>query len=195
MTNYEEPVAKDTTINYQMLQQLYMMTDEEIDIFTAPTYRKICNIATSPDAMLRTLRADPDSTNSYNRALSIYPELMREAYSRESLRNTKRRMTWDARSGAIYCANKRVFVSPDWYAACQHWFSHIENPDGLLPNGYIACKQFIKYNEVDVLRSPSLYFEHVIEKVAHDDEVYRWFTTNAIVTSCHDLISKILQFD
>ena len=91
--------------------------------------------------------------------------------------------------------NKRLFAIPDLYAACEYYFQHIENPVGLLPKGVIACKVYQDYDKADVLRSPSLYCEHSVQTISHDPEVYRWFYTNGIYTSTHDLISRILQFD
>ena len=48
---------------------------------------------------------------------------------------------------------------------------------------------------MDCLRSPHLYREHAVRKNRVDDEKSKWFITNGLYTSCHDLISKILQFD
>lgn len=81
------------------------------------------------------------------------------------------------------------------YAACEHWFLGIENPKGLLKDGEIACKTYWNYDEADVLRSPHLYMEHAIRKITHEPSVYEWFYTSGVYTSCHDLISRILQFD
>ena len=102
-------------------------------------------------------------------------------------------MLYDAKSGAIKCENKRLFVVPDFFAACEYWFLHKERPDGLLKNGEIACRYYRHREKADVLRSPHLFLEHAIRKIVDDDNVYKWFTTNAVVTSCHDLISRILQ--
>ena len=56
-------------------------------------------------------------------------------------------------------------------------------------------EMFRKYKKADVLRSPHLYMEHFISPIVDNDEVYRWFTTNGIYTSCHSMISRVLQFD
>ena len=37
--------------------------------------------------------------------------------------------------------------------------------------------------------------EHAIREISHDPSVYRWLCSNGIYTSCHDLITRILQFD
>lgn len=193
-TNFEESYIPDTTINYQMLQTLTDFTDDEIEQFTQKTYDKIKGIAEDKDAMLRTLNAELDADNPYHRALYMYPELLREAYSRETLKAIKKKWTMDAKSGRIKCQNKRLFAIPDLYAACEFWFMGIKEPEGLLKNGEVACRIYRENDEADVLRSPHLAMEHCVRKIVHDPKVNEWFTTNGIYTSCHDLISKVLQF-
>ena len=97
---------------------------------------------------------------------------------------------------------KYTFLLPDYYAACEYWFGHIENPVGLLQDQEVFCWLFRRYDKLDCLRSPHLYKEHAIrQNVACNkcedraEDIRKWFTTNAIYTSTHDLISKILQFD
>lgn len=194
-TNYEESWIQDTTINYQMLQTLQDFTDEEVRLFTAKEHAKIKSITENKEAMLRTLNAEMDADEPYRKALYLYPELLREAYSRESLKAIKKRMLLDAKSGRIRCQNKRLFAIPDMYAACQFWFLNQAQPEGLLKNGEISCRVYQRYEKADVLRSPHLYHEHAIRSINHDPLIQSWFFTNGVYTSCHDLISRILQFD
>lgn len=194
-TNYEEDFIPDTYLNYQMLQTLQDFTDDEIKKFTAKEHERIKEITKNKDAMLKALGADPESDSPYKVALHLYPELLREAYSKESLKAIRKKMILDAKSGKIRCDNKRLYAIPDFYAACQHWFCHIESPDGLLKNGEIACKIYRREKKADVLRSPHLYMEHCVRKIVHDQKIYDWFYTNGIVTSCKDLISHVLQMD
>ena len=194
-TNYEEQYIKDTTTNYQMIQTCQLMTDEEIKQFVQKEHDRILNLTKDCDAMLKTLNAIDDSEQPYKAALFYYPELLREAYSRETLKNIRRRMLLDAKSGKIKCDNKRLFVLPDFYAACEFWFMGIKEPKGLLQKDEVACKIFRRHAKADVLRSPHLYCEHSIQKITHDQNIYNWFYTNAIHTSCKSMISRILQFD
>lgn len=194
-TNFEEDYIPDTEISYQMLQTLTDFTDDEIERFTQRTHDKITGIAKDAKTMLRTLQADETSENPYKRSLAVYPELLREAYSRETLKAIKRRWTMDAKSGKIKCENKRLFVIPDLYAACQHWFLHEQTPKGLLGSDEVACRPYRGKEKVACLRSPHLYMEWVTRNVVHDQSVYDWFYTDGIYTSCNDLISKVLQFD
>ena len=195
LMNYEERYIKTTELNYQMEQTLVSFTDEELEAFTKPTYNKIKNLAENQAAMLRTLGADIHSEDAYRRALAMYPELLRDGYSRETIKDIKRRWTLDAMSGAINCQNRRLFAIPDMYAACQFWFMHIDKPEGLLKDGEVYARDYWWAKEADVLRSPHLSFEHAIREFNHDTIVASWFQTGGIYTSCHDLISRILQFD
>ncbi len=194
-TNYEETYIPDAYMNYQFLETLVDFTDEEIDRFTQKTWNKIHDIAKDPETMLRVLRADVYSDQPFRRALSLYPPLLRDGYCRQTLRDIKRRWTYDAQSGRIVCRNKRMFVIPDMYAACQFWFLHMEHPPGLLQNGEIACRVYQAFDEADCLRSPHLSMEHAVRRITHRSDVYSWLRSNGVYTSVHDLISRILQFD
>lgn len=194
-TNMEEPYIGNSEMNYQFIQSLVYFPDKELKQFVKPTYDRIKTLSTDREHMLHALGADEESEIPYRQALQIYPELIREPYSREALSNIKKRWLLDAKSGKIRCKNKRLFAIPDLYAACQYWFLGQKNPEGLLKNGEVYARPFMQVDEVDVLRSPHLYFEHAIRKVNHDPEIGSWFYTNGIYTSCHDLISRILQFD
>lgn len=195
ITQFEEDYIPDKTFSYQMMQTLEDMTDEEINNFTAKTHQRILSLAKDPALMLRTLKANENSFSKDKIALALYPELLRDGYTRSQLKDIKKRMLQDAKSGVIKCKNKRLFAIPDWYAFCEYTFLHIDHPQGLLKNGEIACRPFIQYEKADVLRSPHLYMEHAIRNISKDPEVYKWFTTDGVYTSCHDLISRILQFD
>ena len=145
--------------------------------------------------MLNVLKAKKKSIIPDKQALYLYPELLRDGYNRQQLKDTRKRMLMDAKSGAIKCANKRLFAIPDWYAACEYYFMHVDRPVGLLKNGEIACKPLNNFDRADVLRSPHLYMEHAIRNIVHDQNIYKWLFTDGVYTSCHDLISRILQFD
>ena len=145
--------------------------------------------------MLRTLKADENSYQKDKVALKLYPELLRDGYSKSQLKDIKKRMLLDAKSGVIKCKNKRLYVIPDWYGACQHYFLGEEHPKGLLEKDEIVCRLYMDYEKADVLRSPHLYCEHYIARICKRPEVYEWFPSDGIVTSLHSLVSRILQFD
>ena len=194
-TNFEESYIPDSTMNYQFIESLVDFSDKDMLEFTQPTWDKIQSLASSEEAMLHTMRADETSSVPYNRALSLYAPLLRDGYAKETLKAIKKRWTMDAQSGKLLCKNKRLFVIPDMYAACEYWFLGDKHPKGLLENGEVSCKIYRSSDKVDCLRSPSLYMEHAVRRVSHNPVVYSWFNTNGIYTSCHDPISKILMFD
>lgn len=193
--NYEEEYLADKALNYQFIDSLVDFTDNEIKQFTAKVHDDIVNLAKDKDSMLKILRADKESEQPYRQAIALYPELMREAYSRESIKSIRKRMIYDAKSGKIRTLNKRLFACPDLYGVCEAVFCHEEHPQGLLRNGEVACMIFRRHDKVDVLRSPHLAMEHAVRNVVHDQNIYDWFYTNGVYTSIHDLISRILQFD
>ena len=220
-TNMEEDKIKDATINYQMLQTLTDITDEEVDEIIKSSQEKIDNICTF-NGMKRAFGITPynDNMNYLQQAINLYPDLMNDEYIKITLREIKNSMIKRFKSGSLSVRGKYTFLLPDFYAACQHWFMGIENPEGLLKDGEVFCWLFRKDEKLDCLRSPHLYKEHAIRKnlaCAYDkngidkngktklkineskkekrDEIRRWFGTDAIYTSSHDLISKILQFD
>lgn len=186
---------RNTEINYQMLQTLSTMTDEEIDSFCKETKEKIENLVTDQDSMKRTLSGTRhDKWKPVDWCLNMYSPLLRDGYMRETIKAIKKKMVLNAKSGYIKCKNKRLFACPDLYAACEYWFLHIKEPNGLIPENHLASKRY-RGQEVDVLRSPHLYMEHAIRTVIDDDSVYEWLDQDVVYTSCHDLTSRILQFD
>ena len=202
--NVEEDRIKNAKINYQMLQTLTNITDDEIDLLTQKSAERISNVCNSIDTMMDILGITPYNTNmtAFQKAVKMYPALLNDSYAKDVIREVKNSLLKKYRSGKLEVNGKYTFLLPDFYAACEYWFGHIDTPTGLLSDKEVFCWLFKRYEKVDCLRSPHLYKEHAIRfNVA--DEVYgdrtkyirEWFTTNAVYTSTHDLISKILQFD
>ena len=204
LCNIEEDRIKNAKINYQMLQTLTNITDEEIDQFVSESANKITNICSSVDTMLDVLGVTPYNTHptAFQKALKIYPALLNDTYAKDVLREVKNSLLKKYRSGKLEINGKYTFLLPDFYAACEYWFGHIEKPDGLLRDKEVFCWLFRRYEKLDCLRSPHLYKEHAVRfnvanKVYEErsKKIREWFTTDGIYTSTHDLISKILMFD
>ena len=202
--NIEEDRIKNAKINYQMLQTLTDVTEEEIDLLAKKSIDKITNICTSEETMKDILGITPYNMNmtSFQKAVKIYPPLLNDTYAKDVIREVKNSLVKKYRSGKLEVNGKYTFLLPDFYAACEYWFGHIEQPEGLLNDKEVFCWLFKNYEELDCLRSPHLYKEHAIRlNVANNkygervEKIREWFTTNGIYTSTHDLISKILQFD
>lgn len=203
-TNPEEDRIRNTSINYQMLQTLTDITDDEIRLIAKPSIDKLENMTASIENVLDAFGVTPYNTNktAFQKSLELYPDLLNDSYCKYYLREIKDSMVKRFKAGKLKVRGKYTFLMPDFYAACQHWFCGIENPEGLLADGEVFCWLFRLDDKLDCLRSPHLFKEHAIRRnVAFRDYgerqelVRQWFTTDAIYTSCHDLLSKILQFD
>ena len=203
-TNLEEDKIKDATINYQMLQTFTDITDKEIDSIIEASNNKLTNLCSSIINMKRAFGITPYNTNMtyLQQAINIYPSLMNDEYLKVTLREIKDSMIKRFRAGSLMVNGKYTFLLPDFYAACEYWFMGNENPDGLLDDGEVFCWLFRKNDKLDCLRSPHLYKEHAVrknkacnKKKERQQKIREWFQTDAIYTSCKDLISKILQFD
>ena len=203
-TNIEEDRIKDATINYQMLQTLTDITEDEIEEIAKNSTSKLKNLCSSIDNIKNVFGVTPYNTNktSFQRAIELYPDILNDEYAKSHLRSIKDSIVKKCKSGKLHVNGKYTFILPDFYAACQYWFLGIKNPKGLLDDGEVFFWLFRKNDKLDCLRSPHLYREHAVRKnVACRDygerqvKLREWYCTDAVYTSCHDLISKILQFD
>ena len=200
----EEERIKNAKINYQMLQTLTDITDEETELLSHKSAERISNVCNSRETMLDILGVTPYNTHMtpFQKALKLYPALLNDTYAKDVLRDVKNSLLKKYRSGKLEVIGKFTYLLPDFYAACEYWFGHVKEPMGLLADGEVFCQLWKRYPKLDCLRSPHLYKEHAIRaNAAYDKEGERagqlreWFCTNALYTGTHDLISKILQFD
>lgn len=204
MTNVEEDRIKDATINYQMLQTLTDVTDDEILEMARLSIDKLDNLCSSMESIKDVFGATSYNTNktAFQKAISLYPSLLNDEYAKSQLRGIKDSMVKRFKSGKLKVHGKYTFLLPDFYAACEHWFMGIDDPNGLIDDGEVFCWLFRKDAKLDCLRSPHLFMEHAIrnnvacrEYGERQLKVREWFCTDAVYTSCKDMISKILQFD
>ena len=195
--NMEDDVFEDAKINYQMLQTLTDLSDEELLAISERTRRKIQTVTSDRNTMLQVFGATAGNRrrNAFQESLMLYPELLQDEYCRNTLRMIKASLEKEAHAGRLDIAGKYTFLIPDMYAFCQWLFLGDKDPSGLLENGEVYCRLFGGGKELDCLRSPHLFLEHACRRnvAGINDETKRWFQTNGIYTSCHDLISKILQ--
>lgn len=203
-TNEEEDRIKNATINYQMLQTLTDITDDEIIDIASKSIDKLKNMTSSIDNMKNAFDITPYNTNKtyFQKCIELYPELLNDEYAKSHLRRIKDSIIKKCKAGKLDVNGKYTFLLPDFYAACEYWFLGIENPNGLLEDGEVFCWLFRKNEELDCLRSPHLMLEHSPRKnVAcrsygeRQQKIREWFCTDAVYTSCKDFISRILQFD
>ena len=196
--NIEEDYIPKARINYQMLQTLSDMKDEEIDRLIKPTLEEIESVGNDYQTTMRLLGAmDYNQNPSYfQQTLMLYPELFRDPYCRDILKQTKKSLVKQAKAGRLRVNGRYRFVSPDLYAFCEWLFLGEQNPKGLLKNGEVYVNEFHDGDELACLRSPHLYREWPIRVNKRNEETEKWFSgTKCIYTSCHDLISRIVQND
>ena len=203
--NIEEDKIPNAQINYQMLQTLYDATDDEIKELCRIPNKRIKEISDGLENALDFFKVslddkDDEKKNWFRRALRIYPELLNDPAAKQDLKDLKNSRVKKYRGGRLDVQGKFTFMLPDLYAFCEWLFCKEKVPIGLLANGEVYCRLYKKYDELDCLRSPHLYIEHAVRKNVCDKK-YRnqylkdWFITDAIYTSTHDPISRILQCD
>lgn len=191
-----EPIP-DAQINYQMLQTLTDITPDELSMIAEPALRRLDNATQSIAGMLDIMRATKQNSHKspLEEAIYICPELLTDNHCKEIITEIKRKMVNEYRAGKLPVNGKYTFVVPDLYAACEYWFLHDEHPRGLLDDGEVFCGLYPDAKKLDCLRAPHLYREHAVRRNLVDNMTADWFSTQAVYTSCHDLISRILQFD
>ena len=207
-TNEEEDRIKNATINYQMLQTFTKFNEDDVKDVAKMSIDKLNSLSSSITNIKSAFGVTPYNNNMtyLQQAIDIYPNLLNDEYMKAVLRDIKKSLSKKYKSGKLEVKGKYTFILPDFYGACEYWFMGIDNPKGLLDDGEVYCSLFRKSKELDCLRSPHLYIEHPVRtNVAYyDDDIsdsYRkrldkldkWFTTKAVYTSTHDMISKVLQ--
>lgn len=191
----EEDYIRPAHINYQMLQTLTDITDAEILKIADEGIRRLRNLTSTVSSMLEAFGVNKNrrDMSPFQEALWIYPEMLNDTYCRETLKDIKKSMVKQYRAGKLPVRGKFTFVVPDLYAFCERLFLQEPYPQGLLKDGEVSCRLYRHSDKLDCLRSPHLYKEHAVRKNVINDEIEEWFCTDAIYTSCRDLISRILQ--
>ena len=196
--NIEEPYIPKSRINYQMLQTLSDMKDDEIQRLIKQSVEEIESIGQDYQNTMRLLGATEYNKNPswFQEALMIYPELFRDPYCRDILKQTKQSLVKQAKGGRLRVNGKYLFLSPDLYAFCEWLFLGDKNPKGLLEDGEVYTTEFKDGDELACLRSPHLYREWPIKQNKRNEELDKWFgMTKCVYTSCHDLITRYVMAD
>lgn len=197
IANSEPDKFNKATLNYQMLQTLTDITNDELESLLSRTQYTIKSISSVKKTMLKVLGVTEanENKNSYQKALEIYPELLQDTYSKEILKQLKKKVVKGAKHAKLELDSVYTFICPDLYAFCEFLFKPNQKPQGILKNGEVSCAIYSKKEKLDCLRSPHLYREHAVRNNIVNDVTKKWFTTNGLYTSIHDPISKILMFD
>ncbi|MEX0084154.1 hypothetical protein AB2T90_17145 [Clostridium butyricum] len=194
-----EPDTKEfrqASLNYQMLQTITDITDEEIEYFTKPVDEYITNGYTNLKTQLDILGCNKYYTTNLQKALKLYPEMLQESYVKRMLSDNLNKKKKQAKFGKFKVEAKYTFAIPDVYAWMENVFNGIENPKGILTHAYqSSCKLYKNVNHIVTNRSPHLYRELGIRINVINKKTNKWFITDGCYTSSHDLITKLLQND
>ncbi|QHJ03797.1 hypothetical protein [Bacillus sp. AM1(2019)] len=193
----EEDPSVEGKLTYQMLQTLTDISDEELIQMSSKTVKEITTLGTDKETMLRVLGATEKKKHrtALQDALLLYPELLNDDHTKEIIKNKKKSMIKDAKSGKLLVDGARyTYLCPDLYAFCEKLFLNIQNPKGLLSGNDVHCSLYDE-GYIDILRSPHLFREHGVRWNKKDEKYEKWFITPGVYTSIHDPISKLLQFD
>jgi len=195
---------KNKKYNYQMWQTLTDMSRDEVRYFTKFAIKAIDEAYSTREGKLSVLGVNREEykLTGLQKILRVYPEFLNDKYCKDKLSSAITKYKNDMRQGKIIINAKRTFILPDVFAWMEYLFCGIKKPKGILKNNQVFCKLYKNQKKLLVNRSPHLWREHPIREniisMEHDREAkekLRYFSTNAIYTSIHDLISKLLQFD
>lgn len=194
----DEDKYKDMEINYQMLQQLTNLNKENIKELTKDFKELINKVHNDRKSQLEFLGATIENKhrNYMQEILRLYPEMLTSNYIKKQIKDTITSSKKKAKSGRIKIKGaKRMFLIPDVVAFMDWLFTGNEKPKGFLNKNEVYCNLYKEDDKLDLLRSPSLSFEHAIRENRRKYDKCEYFITNGMYTSTHDLISKILMFD
>lgn len=121
----EEDPSVEGKLTYQMLQTLTDITDEELKQISSKTVSEITQLGTDKETMMKVLGATEKNKHktSLQEALLIYPELLNDDHTKEIIKNKKKSMIKDAKSGKLLVSDARyTYLCPDLYAFVKDCF-------------------------------------------------------------------------
>lgn len=187
---------RQASLNYQMLQTITDITDEEIEHFTNPIDEYISKGYTDLKTQLDILGCNKYYTTNLQKALNLYPEMLQESYVKGMLSDNLNKKKKQAKFGKFKVDAKYTFAIPDVYAWMEFVFNGTENPKGILTHAYqSSCKLYKDVKHIVTNRSPHLYRELGVRINVINEKTKKWFITDGCYTSSHDLITKLLQND
>lgn len=200
--NIEPDKFIDKESNYQFLQTITGMTEQDANIMIAEAFNEIKTSYSNTKVMLNILGAIKSNKKltAMQEALILYPELLHDSHVKSLLSGAINSKKKKIKSGKFIIKDtKRMFIMPDVYAWLEFLIEGNKNPKGLLEDGQVSCNLYNHDLKLDVLRSPSLFKEHAIninkKKNDKGESFDKWFMTNGLYTSCKTLMSKLLMYD
>lgn len=137
--------------------------------------------------------------NPLYECIKRYPDMVNDVHVRKTMKSALLAERKRAQGCKLIMDGMWSYICPDLFAFCEWLFLGKDNPEGLLPEGYIYNHYYDEKEDIDTvccLRYPHLSdCEHGVRKVLKSEECKKWFVGNDTIVSCHDLISKVLQAD
>ena len=191
----DEDRLKDMRINYQMLQTLTDMSDEEIEKLTKNTKDFINELHKNRKKQLEFLGAtlNKKNRNYLQEIIRLYPEILTSNYIKRQLKDTITSYKKETKSGRVRLEAKRVFIIPDLI----HFMSLLfgDGSDYALERNEVYFDIYKECDRLALLRSPHLSREWFIAKNTKTNDKLKYFKTNGIYVSAKDLMSKVLMAD
>lgn len=199
-------------LNYQMLQQLNAVaTDEEIKQLSKKSIDSIDKIGSCLDTTLRMFGASDgnEKMTYFQNSILRYKPLMKSHMMKDKINSLKASRVNGFKGGRLEFDAVMTFVVPDIMVINQWLFDGIRDVKAMkniLDENEVICDSFKVGDRVDVLRSPSLGFEHNVMQIVgpKNDEgnekaikQYKsnYYKTRAVYTSAKSLLSKVIFFD
>lgn len=175
---------KWASLSYQVLQtmvganvdDLNSVADETVDILNG--FSKPENAAKLPGGFL-------------SQACKLYPELMAEPYTEETMKESYRKRRGEAKGGRVFKAGQFRFLATDPVAIFQH-IAGME-PVGMIRANTVVSNQF-KCGEAALVRYPHLNVNFANVQLVHNPDP-RYYTGTTIFVSAHDTNALLLRAD
>jgi F0F1-type ATP synthase delta subunit len=190
----DEDKLKDMRINYQMLQTLTEMSDEEIEYLTKDVKQLVNEVHTSKEKQLEFLGATLETKRRdyMQEIIRLYPEILTSKYIKKQLSDTITSFKQEAMSGRIKLHAKRTFIIPDLV----HFMSLLfgDGKDYALDKNEVFFDTYKDSKKLALLRSPHLSREWCLRNNTSNEKT-KYFKTNGIYVSAKDLAYLVLMFD
>lgn len=190
----DEDKLKNMRINYQMLQTLTEMSDEEIENLTRETKQLVDDVHSSKDKQLEFLGATLETKHRdyMQEIIRLYPEILTSKYIKKQLSDSITSFKQEAMSGRIKLHAKRTFIIPDLV----HFMSVLfgDGQDYALEKNEVFFDTYKDSKRLALLRSPHLSREWCLRNNTSNEKT-KYFKTNGIYVSAKDLAYLVLMFD
>lgn len=192
--NDDSGYADTAELPYQTMQSLVSATDDDLTQIAAKSINNMKELLT-PAGALHALGTDRKTQSGFQKSLSLLPELLGDAYTKEAVAALYDQKFRIANSGKLETNGKYHYIVPDPFALFEALFLGLK-PVGSLCAGEVYVKGIESGKKVDVLRSPHMHTtEHAIETVAPYRKAFRFMDTKALYINIHDMLPFRLMCD